>query len=329
MFNVEVHDHHTHRHYEAIDRMISDSELGDNVKRVSRSIFRCLAEAEALVHGVAVEDVHFHEVGAVDSIIDIVATAICLEYLKVSMLYASPLPLGGGFVETEHGRLPIPAPATVELMKGMTVHTGCGTGERVTPTGAAIIAAVAKPNAEQPVMTIERTGNGAGQKDFPDTPNILRVFYGSAEPASEQIFVVESNIDDSTPQILGYTMERLLAAGALDVWFTSIQMKKNRPGVMFSFLSPAHLLDQLCSLFLQETTAIGVRRYQVSRSKLERRIETVHTRFGDVRFKSVTDSNGTTRSLPEYDDCRSIAMEQGIPLQQILLEIANEKKEAL
>lgn len=327
-FNVTVHDHHTHRHYSDIDRLIDNSSLCDETKSISRSIFRRLAEAEALVHGVPLENVHFHEVGAVDSIIDIVATAICLEHLKATEIYAAPLPLGSGFVETAHGRLPVPAPATLELMKGLSVHAECGAGERVTPTGAAIIATLAKPRTEQPSIVIQKIGSGAGQKDFPDCPNILRAFLGSTEHPADQVFVVESNIDDSTPQTLGFAMERLLAAGALDVWFTPVQMKKNRPGIMLSLLSPANLLEQLCSLLLQETSAIGVRHYPVSRTMLERKIETVETRFGAVRFKTVSDQNGIIRSQPEYDDCRAIALEQQLPIQQVMRELLNIRKES-
>lgn len=329
LFEVAVHDHHTHRHYTDIFKLITESTLQNSVKETAVTIFRKLAEAEAIVHGVPFEEVHFHEVGAIDSIIDIVATAICLHCLNVTKVYAAALPLGSGFVETAHGRLAVPAPATLELMKGLTVHDECGAGERVTPTGAAIVAALADISASIPVMTIQKTGSGAGHKDFTDCPNILRLILGNRDSLKEQVHVVECNLDDSSPQVLGFTMEQLLAAGALDVWFTSIQMKKNRPGVMLSFLSPGNRLEQLCSIVLNETTAIGVRHYPVSRSKLARKIESHHTSFGAVNFKTVTGPSGETRSMPEYEDCRAIAREQKLPLQQVIWQLMKEKKESL
>lgn len=320
-FDVAVHDHHTHRHYAGIDTMIAGSGLSDAVKERARRIFRRLAEAEALVHGVAIEDVHFHEVGAIDSIIDIVGTAICLEYLGVDAICTGALPLGSGFVETAHGRLPVPAPATAELLKGLAVHGECGPGERVTPTGAAIVAALAVGNGKQPAMVMEKTGCGAGGKDFPDCPNILRAFLGrSAEKSgNDDVIVVEANIDDSTPEVLGYAMERLLDEGALDVFFTPIQMKKNRPGVLLSFLCRPEMLEPLARLMLAETSAIGLRWHRADRIILQRRIIERETEFGPVRFKEVMGSNGELlRTSPEYEDCRRIAREREIPCREIM-----------
>lgn len=321
-FDVAVHDHHTHRHYAGIDAMIAASGLSDSVKERGGRIFRRLAEAEALVHGVAVEDVHFHEVGAIDSIIDIVGTAICLEYLGVEAVYASALPLGSGFVETAHGRLPVPAPATAELLKGLPVHGDCGPGERVTPTGAAIVAALACGFGKQPAMLLEQAGCGAGGKDFPDCPNILRAFLGHSvtdKKPADDVLVVEANIDDSTPEVLGYAMERLFEKGALDVFFTPIQMKKNRPGVMLSFLCRPELLDQLAQLLLTETSAIGLRYFRADRIVLQRRIVEQETEFGTVRFKEISDSSGKLlRASPEYEDCRRIAIEKGVPCRDVL-----------
>lgn len=321
-FDVAVNDHHTHRHYAGIDSMIAGSGLADTVKERSRRIFRRLAEAESLVHGVAIEDVHFHEVGAIDSIIDIVGTAICLDYLQVEQIHVGALPLGSGFVETAHGRLPVPAPATAELLKGLAVHGECGPGERVTPTGAAIVAALASGNGKQPAMVMEKTGCGAGGKDFPDCPNILRAFLGrSAENNGEddEVIVVEANIDDSTPEVLGYAMERLLDEGALDAFFTPIQMKKNRPGVMLSFLCRPEMLDQLARLMLTETSAIGLRWHRADRIILQRRIVELETEFGPVRFKEVMDGNGERlRTFPEYEDCRRIARERKIPCREVM-----------
>ncbi|MBP1728752.1 MAG: hypothetical protein H6Q56_1125, partial [Deltaproteobacteria bacterium] len=250
-FDVTVNDHHTHRQYAAIDAMIAASGLTDGVKEKAQRIFRRLAEAEAKVHGVPVEEVHFHEVGAVDSIVDIVGTAICLDYLSVARVCASALPLGSGFVATEHGRLPVPAPATAELLRGLPVHGECGPGERVTPTGAAIIAALADGFGFPP-MRIEKTGCGAGGKDFPDMPNILRAFIGPVDAVTEvsQLLVLEANIDDSTPEVLGYALERLLTEGALDAWFTPIQMKKGRPAVTLSLLCPSGEVEKFSRIIL-------------------------------------------------------------------------------
>ncbi len=321
-FDVAVHDHHTHRHYAGIDALISSSGLSGRVKERSRLIFRRLAEAEAKVHGVEIEQVHFHEVGAIDSIIDIVATAVCLEYLHVEQIYASALPMGSGFVETAHGRLSVPAPATAELMKGVPLHGECGPGERVTPTGAAILAALANGFGLQPTMVLEKTGSGAGGKDFPDCPNILRAFLGrSAEKtvSDDEVIVVDANIDDSTPEILGYAMERILEEGALDVYFTPIQMKKSRPGVMLSFLCRPAQLDRLAGLLMSETSAIGLRHYRADRIIMLRQIVERQTGFGVVRFKQAIGTSGELlRESPEYDDCRRIARETGMPCREIM-----------
>lgn len=326
-FDVAVHDHHTHRHYAGIDAMIAASSLADPVKERARRIFRRLAEAEAKVHGVPIEEVHFHEVGAVDSIVDIVGAAICLDYLGVEQVYASSLPLGGGFVETAHGLLPVPAPATAELLQGLPVHGACGPGERVTPTGAAIVAALGTGFGRQPAMGLERIGCGAGGKDFPDCPNILRAFLGTSEgeqAAAETVLVVETNIDDSTPEILGYAMERLLEAGALDCSFTPIQMKKNRPAVQLTFLCRPEQLEDLAQLVLAETSAIGLRHYPAGRITLERRIEERPTQFGAVRFKLAFADGRLLRSAPEYEDCRRIAREQGIPCREVMERLISE-----
>ncbi|HIJ96968.1 MAG TPA: nickel pincer cofactor biosynthesis protein LarC [Desulfuromonadales bacterium] len=326
-FDVAVHDHHTHRHFAGIVAMIAESGLSDPVKERSRCIFLRLAEAEAKVHQVDIAEVHFHEVGAVDSIVDIVATAICLEYLGVNKVYAAPLPLGSGFVQTAHGRLPVPAPATVELLQGLAVHSNCGSGERVTPTGAAIVAALAIATGPRPAMTLTRFGSGAGGKDFEDCPNILRAFLGKplySPEITDDIIVVESNIDDSTAELLGYVMERLLDEGALDVFFTPIQMKKNRPATQLSFLCRQEHLDDLTRLLLVETSAIGLRYFPVGRIKMERRIATIQTCFGPVRFKQIFDQGHLLRSAPEYDDCRTIARERSIPLMEVIQQLAGQ-----
>lgn len=323
-FDVQVFDQHTERSHAAIDALIAASSLSAPVRERARAIFRRLAEAEARVHGVAPDQVHFHEVGAVDSIVDIVGTAICLEYLGVSAVQCAPLPLGGGFVNSSHGRQPVPAPATAELLKGLAVHGDCGAGERVTPTGAAILAALTAGGAcpARPAMTVSGVGCGAGSRDFDDVPNILRAFLGTRQGEADtpdRVMVVETNLDDTTPELLGYVMERLLAGGALDVFFTPIQMKKNRPATKLSFLCRPRQLESLSMLVLLETSAIGVRHYPVSRFTLERRIEERQTPFGMVRFKLISADGRLLRTVPEFDDCRRIARERGMPLQELLL----------
>jgi len=313
-FEVAVHDHHTHRHYAGIDAMIAGSGLTPRAKETARRIFRTLAEAEATVHGVPVDEVHFHEVGAVDSIVDIVGAAICLEYLGVERVHVSALPLGGGFIDTAHGRLPVPAPATAELLRGLQVHDRCGAGERVTPTGAAIVAALTTGSGPLPEMEIERIGCGAGTKDFADCPNILRVFLGTKRGAgTEEVIEAACNLDDVTPEVVGYTLELLLDQGALDVWLTPVQMKKGRPGVTLSFLCPPADLGRLTSLVIAETGTLGVRYSPRNRVVQRRQVEERQTEFGPVRFKV-----GKAGVKPEYEDCRRIARERDLPCREVM-----------
>lgn len=315
------HGHHHHRHYADIREMIAVSELTDRAKELAQRIFLRLAEAEAKAHQVAVDQVQFHEVGAVDSIVDIVGAAIGLDWLKVDRVCCSAVPLGGGFVETAHGRLPVPAPATAELLKGLTVHANCGTGERVTPTGAAILAALAEPGVGMPEMTIKNIGHGAGSKDFADCPNILRGFLGelSEQADHETVFELSCNLDDVTPELLGYTMGQLLDAGALDVWHTPIQMKKQRPGVMLSLLCRLEQKERLAQLLMKETGTLGLRVHQMQRLVQQRRIEEYQTSLGVVRFK--ISKHG---SKPEYDDCCRIAREQGLALREVQQIVCRE-----
>lgn len=321
-FDVAVNDHHTHRHYAGVDAMIANSALADPVKDKARLIFRRLAEAEALVHAVPVEEVHFHEVGAVDSIVDIVGTAICLDYLGVEAVYAAALPLGGGFVETAHGRLPVPAPATVELMKGLAVHAECAMGERVTPTGAAILAALVTTSGPRPEMTITQIGSGAGSKDFSDSPNVLRAFLGSsAAGCSEEVMEVACNLDDVTPEVIGYVQELVLESGALDVWLVPVQMKKGRPGTILTFLCMPVDLKRLTALVMAETGALGMRYSLLGRIVQSRRIEERDSQFGPVRFKV-----GEYGEKPEYEDCRRIARERGLPCRDVMQQLVHKEK---
>ncbi len=321
-FMVAVHDHHTHRHYAAIDAMIAASSLAPVARETARKIFRRLAEAEALVHGVPLEQVHFHEVGAVDSIVDIVGTAICLEYLGVQRIVCSPLPLGSGFVETAHGRLPVPAPATAELLKGIPLHNRCGSGERVTPTGAAIVASLGSFSDPSPAMTFCRIGCGAGSKDFDDCPNLLRAFLGAGDTVDhDQVVEACCNLDDVTPEVIGYTGELLLERGALDVWLTPIQMKKGRPGTLLSFLCRGEDLKSLAELTMTETGTLGIRHRLLDRIIQERCTELRETVFGPLCFKVTP-----TGEKPEYEDCRRIARELKLACRTVIQQLQSVAK---
>ena len=314
-----------HRHYSGIAAMIEAAPLGTRVKELSQRIFRRLAEAEAKVHGVALERVHFHEVGAVDSIADIVGVAIGLDYLGVDRVYSSGLPFGRGFVQTAHGRLPVPAPATALLMEGIPLIGDIGEGERVTPTGAAIIAALAEGFGPPPPMLPELIGYGAGEKDFPELPNLLRLVLGQAgtadaDPGSQVVLVIETQVDDMNPELLGFLMERLLGAGALDVTFSALQMKKNRPGTLVRVLAEPGDLEQLSGIILSESTAIGLRYHPTRRITVGRRVEERATSLGAVQVKVL--ENG--RVTPEFEECRRIALEQGLPLVEVYRIVERE-----
>lgn len=308
-----ANNQHIHRHLNDIINIIQLAQLSDQVKETSTRIFTCLAEAEAHVHGIEMGEVHFHEVGADDAILDIVGAAIALEYLEIEKIFSSPLPLGSGRVQSEHGLLPVPAPATAEILKKVQVPfiPAPGQGELVTPTGAAILASLAQ--FEQPTFRLEKIGIGAGQKHF-SWPNILRVFIGSSEDLAEGLVMLETNIDDMNPEITGHLYEHLLSIGALDVFVTPIQMKKNRPGIIVSVLTKKSREHQVAKFILQETTTLGIRRYPIDRYEAERRIEYVQTDWGKVRVKMKILDNQVTQANPEYEDCARLAREANVPL---------------
>jgi uncharacterized protein (TIGR00299 family) protein len=327
-FDVLVEEDQHHRHYADIVGMIRASSLADGVKERAGLIFRRLAEAEAKVHDVPMEQLHFHEVGAIDSIIDIVATAIGLDYLQVGEIHAAALPWGSGFVQTAHGLLAVPAPAVAELLKGLPVHGNIGEGERVTPTGAAIVAALAASCGSAPKMIVEAVGYGAGAKDFADRPNLLRLALGTVTPpvSHHEIVVLETHIDDMSPEISGFLMERLLAAGALDVAFSPLQMKKNRPGIRLTVLATPEKRDELARLIVLESTAIGVRWYPAQRLELPRDVEFCETSLGRVRVKVVRDGEEIVRTTPEFDDCRQLALDSGLPLLEVYKLVERESR---
>ena len=317
-FYVDGGESKAHRHLHHIEKMINAAPLHDKVKQDSLAVFRRLGEAEAKVHGVGIEKVHFHEVGAVDSICDIVGACFCLHNLGVDQIAASPLNVGSGTVKTEHGVLPVPAPATAELLKDRPIYARGPAFELTTPTGAAISTTLASTFGPLPPMSITATGFGAGDSDFPEQANVLRVLIGTGTQASEAttVSVIETNVDDTSPQVLGYAMERLLDAGALDVTLTPIQMKKNRPGTMMTVIATPEDREKLAAVILSETSTLGLRIYSAERRVMSRDAVEVETPFGRVRVK--TSQSGSF--APEYEDCRKLALEAGVPLKAVLAE---------
>ena len=308
---VEHEPEHKHRHLHHIEAMIAGSSLSERQRELARRIFGKLAEAEAKVHGTTIEKVHFHEVGAVDSIADVVGSAIAWDLLGVERIFCSPVPTGRGFVEIAHGRCSIPAPATGELLRGVPLASFDVEGELTTPTGAAIVAALADEFGPIPSMTVERIGYGAGQKAFAH-PNILRLLVGEAAVASggatgDAIVLLETNLDDATGEAIGYCIERLWQAGALDVSTTAISMKKNRPGVLLTVQSRPSDADKLAEIVFRETTALGLRRSTIERMTLPRRSVTVSTPYGEVAGVVATLPDGSERFSPEYEACVTVA----------------------
>jgi uncharacterized protein (TIGR00299 family) protein len=316
-FYVDGGETKAHRHLHHIDRMIDASPLSERVKQTSKAVFRKLAEAEAKMHATTIEKVHFHEVGAVDSICDIVGACFCLDALGVEALYSSAVNVGSGTVNTEHGVLPVPAPATAELLKGKPVYSRGPAVELTTPTGAALIATLASGFGPMPPMSIRHSGYGAGEKDFPEHANVVRVLIGEATGAVEptMISIIEANIDDSTPQVVGYATERLFEAGALDVTVTHVQMKKNRPGVTITVLARPEDRESLAGIILRETSTLGLRMYSAERRVQARNIVEIETQYGRVPVKT-----SETGFSPEYEDCRRLALEKNVPLKQVLAE---------
>jgi hypothetical protein len=313
------------RSFKEIKALIAGSALSMDVKRISVDIFATLAEAEGKVHDVNAEEVHFHEIGAVDSIVDIVGTAILINALGAEKILASALPPGSGVVKTRHGVMPVPAPATLELMKGLVLAPSPASAELTTPTGAAIIKTLAKSSSPMPAMRIERVGYGAGSMDFKEIANVLRVVVGESveahNDATQAIEVIETEIDDMSPQIAGYLMERLFLNGALDVYFTAVQMKKSRPGFLLTVLSAINKRDALIEIILRESTSIGVRFHTAQRKRLERETVKVKTRFGEASVKVSKLSGKPVNYKPEYEELKSIAEAKGVALKDLMNEV--------
>jgi pyridinium-3,5-bisthiocarboxylic acid mononucleotide nickel chelatase len=327
-FHVICPKHEAPRSWREIRRLIEQSRLSPEVKATGTKIFAALAQAEAKIHGVAADKVHFHEVGATDSIVDIMAAAIGIDELEIDAMHFSPIPLGRGVARSQHGVLPVPGPATLELLKGLPTFGIDIESETVTPTGAAIVRALGKSCGDQPSMTIEKIGYGTGQKEFAHRPNLFRLSLGtsSAKLAQEEMLLVETNIDDMNPQYFDHVIERLFAAGARDVFLTPVQMKKNRPATLLSVICAPAERDRLAAIILQETTSIGVRYYPVGRIILKRETRTVATRYGAVAVKVAVQPNGTRRAAPEYDDLKRIAAAKKLPLKTVHDEVMRNLK---
>src|SRR5436309_11541602 len=316
------------RHLDDIEKIIDGSALTKTVKERALNVFGRIAEAEGKLHDKPAAKVHFHEVGAVDAIIDVAGACAGLELLEVSELVSSPLNVGGGRVEAAHGSLPVPAPATAELLKGVPVYSSGVEGELVTPTGAAIVSTLAKTFGPMPAMKVEQIGYGAGAMDFHGHPNVARIFIGEAAdaetahtglPGDELVSVIEANLDDMSPQLYGYLVERALAKGALDVTCTAVQMKKGRPGIQVTVLSAPEKGDELAELLFDETTTIGLRIYEARRKVLERESAEVETPYGRVRMKVAKRNGRVLNVAPEYDDCQRVAREKSVPLKEVML----------
>ncbi|MDT7542884.1 MAG: pyridinium-3,5-bisthiocarboxylic acid mononucleotide nickel chelatase [Acidobacteriota bacterium] len=316
---VRTEDEKHHRHLSMILKIIERSRLSASVKARASRIFARLAEAEARVHNVAVESVHFHEVGAMDAIIDVVGACIGFELLNVERFVASPLHTGSGTVEMAHGRFPVPPPAVVELLRDAPTYATDIQGELLTPTGAAIISTLCESYGAMPMMRVASVGYGAGGREYERFPNVLRVMIGETEgdAGDERLLIVETNLDDVSPQIIGHLMERAFERGALDCYFTPVQMKKNRPGVLISILCHPQEREAIYQLLFNETTTLGVRSHEVARRALPRESMLVQTEFGAIRIKVARTQGRIVNASPEYDDCRAAARKFDAPLRDV------------
>jgi pyridinium-3,5-bisthiocarboxylic acid mononucleotide nickel chelatase len=315
-----------HRSFSDIKAILAESGLDPWVKDKSVAIFERMAQAEGKVHGIDPAHVHFHEVGAIDSIMDTVGTVFCLSYLNIEKLYASPLPMGRGFIQTQHGTIPLPAPATVALLSEVPVYGTSIERELVTPTGAGIISTLATSFGQVPAMTLLSTGYGVGAHPSGDPPNLLRILLGEMESAAivRELLMIETSIDDMNPEFYNYTLEKLFAVGALDVNIIPVQMKKNRPGVLLRVLVEPILEQTVAELLFTETTTLGIRVQDVKRIEVVREEGVIATRFGPCRVKRVFLPNGHERQIPEYEDCRRIAGETGLPIPDVYRQLLVE-----
>ena len=315
---VETAHEHKHRHLSDIKQIIEASALSDAVKQRAVQIFTRLAEAEARVHNEPIDHVHFHEVGALDAIVDVVGAAICFDALQIARFICSPIHVGSGMVKMAHGQFPVPPPAVTELLKGVPFYATEIKGELLTPTGAAIITTVCSEYGPVPRITTEKSGYGAGTREYQDFPNVLRVLIGETEDAGatdERLWMLETNLDDASPQIIGHVMDRVLESGALDCFFTPVQMKKNRPGVLLSVLCDPGEKETVMKLLFTETTTLGVRSYEVTRRALQRSVVRVETPYGPIDVKVAHLDGRVVNEMPEFEQCRQAAANANVPLK--------------
>jgi len=319
-FKVEAQPENKHRHLHHIEKILAAGKLSPAQLDLATRIFRSLGEAEAKVHGIALDKVHFHEVGAADSIVDIAAAAVAFDSLGVTHVSSRSVPPGSGTVKCEHGLMPVPAPATAELLTGVPLASSPVVAELTTPTGAAILTALVREWTDSPALTIRKIGVGCGSKEFKEQPNILRVLLGDTTDAGgemDTVWVLETNLDDVTPEVIGFTQERLFHAGALDAYVIPLQMKKGRPGFLLGVIAPADKVPALEAVLFRETGTLGVRRHVTQRSKQNREEITVPTPWGPIRAKKSWRTGGETDLSPEYEDCALIARTHEIPLSKV------------
>jgi uncharacterized protein (TIGR00299 family) protein len=318
------HHHHAHEHrsLSQIKRIIASSKLTDEIKERANTIFQRIGEAESKIHNIPIESVHFHEVGAIDSIIDIVGACIGLDALKIDRITSSPLHVGTGTFKCAHGTYPVPGPATAELLRGVPIYSREIEGELVTPTGAAIISTLASSYGPMPMMRIERIGYGAGTRTYPNFPNVLRAVIGELESDADRtpdnITVIEANIDDLNAQVFGHLMDKALAEGALDIFYTPVQMKKNRPGVLLTLLCRPEDRVKMCEIIFRETTTLGVRFHNEQREILRREHVEVETAYGPIKIKVARGRDGrVVNYAPEFEDCRAAAELHGVAAREV------------
>ena len=326
---VVPHTHEHHRTLREIESTITSGTLTAGVKERALAMFRLIAAAEAKIHDTPLDRVHLHEVGAPDSIVDVVGAAVCLEFFGIERVYSTPVRLGsGGIITTQHGAMPTPAPATLEILRGYPTVMTSVPHELTTPTGAAIIKSLSSGVLTDDVITPETVGYGAGSKEFPELPNLLRVVIGSmpASPSLEELLIVETNIDDMNPQVYPYLIETLLASGAHDAYLVPIIMKKGRPGILLSVMVGRSKLDEVIGIIYRETTTIGLRIITTGRRKLLRDQITVKTSFGPVKAK-IVERGGKNVAAPEYEECRRIAREQNLPLLEVMRSLERELRD--
>lgn len=322
---IDFHEHHHHRKASDIFKMIDHSHLANRVKERSKQIFETIGYAEAKIHGMTIEDVHFHEVGAMDSIIDIIGGCIALEQLGIDTLYCSPIPTGNGKINIAHGIYPVPAPATAEILKGIPLAEFDVQSELTTPTGAAFAKTLVSHYGPFPATTMENIGYGAGHKDF-DFPNVLRViqFQDALKHSNDQVQVIECQIDDMTPEIMGHFMDIAIKHGVLDIYYTPITMKKNRPGVQFTLICKVTDKQYIEDLVLTHTSSLGVRSYTVNRQILKREFRYVETAYGNVKVKFALKNGNILKMKPEFEDIKILSDTSGKPLQTVYNEVLNK-----